>query len=114
MYAAYLNVGNKVDILKPDEIECVAGIIEIKELRRATTHRHSSTHLCALRWLAKTILVLEMYVFHFFTHFSQVRWTEMFPCIIAKAQTVEVLSNGTGDTFDGAMHLVCMRNICGF
>ena len=33
----------------------------------------------------------------------------MFPSIIAKAQTVEVLSTGAGDPFDGAMQLVCMK-----
>lgn len=35
-----------------------------------------------------------------------VRWAEMFPAIISKAQTVEVLSTGAADPFDGAMQLI--------
>ena len=55
VYAAYLNVRNKVDILKPDEIECVAGIIEVEELLHTATHPLIDVHLGRRK---KTILVL--------------------------------------------------------
>lgn len=35
-----------------------------------------------------------------------VRWTEMFPSIVSKALTVEVLSTGAADPYDGAMQLI--------
>eukprot|EP00250_Pteridium_aquilinum_P017164 c23484_g1_i1 orf=617-2857(-) len=35
-----------------------------------------------------------------------VRWAEMFPAIISKARTVEVLSTGASDPFDGAMQVI--------
>ncbi|KAI5068520.1 hypothetical protein GOP47_0016865 [Adiantum capillus-veneris] len=35
-----------------------------------------------------------------------VRWADMFPAIICKAQTVEVLSTGVADPYDGAMQVI--------
>jgi homeobox-leucine zipper protein len=39
--------------------------------------------------------------------FQQNRWIEMFPCIIARASTNEVISNGINGTRNGALQLVC-------
>lgn len=39
--------------------------------------------------------------------FLQNRWAEMFECIVAVASTVEVISNGSGGSRNGALLLVC-------
>lgn len=36
----------------------------------------------------------------------QNQWKEMFPCLISKAATVEVISDGEGPNRDGAVQLV--------
>lgn len=38
--------------------------------------------------------------------FQQNRWIEMFPCIIARTSTNEVISNGINGTRNGALQLV--------
>ncbi|KAL5727289.1 hypothetical protein ACHQM5_000504 [Ranunculus cassubicifolius] len=35
------------------------------------------------------------------------QWKEMFPCLISKAATVEVISNGETSNRNGAIQLVC-------
>lgn len=36
----------------------------------------------------------------------QSQWKEMFPCLISKAATVDVISNGEGPNGNGAVQLV--------
>lgn len=36
----------------------------------------------------------------------QNQWKELFPCLISKAATVDVICNGEGANRDGAIHLV--------
>jgi len=39
---------------------------------------------------------------------QQNRWAEMFPCIIARTSTAEVISNGINGTRNGALQLVSL------
>lgn len=41
--------------------------------------------------------------------FQQNRWIEMFPCIIARTSTNEVISNGINGTRNGALQLVSKK-----
>jgi len=39
---------------------------------------------------------------------QQNRWAEMFPCIIARTSTTEVISNGINGTRNGALQIVSL------
>ena len=39
---------------------------------------------------------------------TQNRWAEMFPCIIARTSTTEVISSGINGTRNGALQLVSL------
>jgi hypothetical protein len=43
---------------------------------------------------------------HTYTCFVQARWSEMFPCIVARASTTDIISSGMGGTRSGSIQLV--------
>ncbi|VFQ75675.1 unnamed protein product [Cuscuta campestris] len=40
------------------------------------------------------------------TLMDSVKWGEMFPCLVARTTTTDVISNGMGGTRNGALHLM--------
>lgn len=59
-------------------------------------------HLCSYRF---------SFVFIFLFSPLQNRWAEMFPCMIARTSTTDVISSGMGGTRNGSLQLVS-ENVC--
>jgi hypothetical protein len=75
---------------------------------RERERERSQEHLALISRLAvafaRSMNVIEMNASAL--AFEQNCWIEMFPSIVSRAQTLEVLSNGVAGSFDGAIHLV--------
>ncbi|XP_044961807.1 homeobox-leucine zipper protein ROC6-like isoform X1 [Hordeum vulgare subsp. vulgare] len=41
---------------------------------------------------------------------NEARWSEMFPCVVARASTMEIISSGMGGTRSGSIQLVIMHS----
>ena len=48
----------------------------------------------------------ERYLLCIYVYILQNQWKEMFPCLISKAATVDVITNGEGPNRNGAVQLV--------
>ena len=52
------------------------------------------------------IIIILLTCIRYLLCFLQNQWQEMFPCLISKAATVDVICNGEGSNRNGAVQLV--------
>jgi hypothetical protein len=45
---------------------------------------------------------------------KQAQWKQMFPCMIARAATIDLISSGMTGIRNGALHVVCFSAVCFF